>query len=347
MKHTNSEIQTVLRSLDPAAHAQPLATAERRARDRAAIVSEIKQEPRRHRPMPRRLVLSAAGVTAFGVVAAVVAGSLLLDSAAPGPAFAATPDPLIYAAPAAGGSAAAQLEQIAARTERLPAERYAGSQHIKLSSWYLWTQIDGRQVSSVVVPGWRDTWRTLDGAGWSTTGYDKPRLRSNDEAAAWDRLGRPGEGGQPETEPLRAGEGRTFGDPPAPTEPAALASYLTQGHPVENGPGETMVAITDLVREQVLGPAQRAALLRVLATVPGLTYAGETTDRAGRTGQAFSLRNSHGGLAKVDTLIVDPASGRLLDSEQLLLEAGKLNVRVPAVISYEVYLISEFADPPR
>jgi hypothetical protein len=71
--------------------------------------------------------------------------------------------------------------------------------------------------------------------------------------------------------------------------------------------------------------------------VPGLQYAGETTDRAGRKAEAFTLRSSHGGLRNDLTLVVDPATGRILDQVELLLEAGKLNIKVPAVIGYTSY----------
>jgi hypothetical protein len=176
-----------------------------------------------------------------------------------------------------------------------------------------------------------------------TPGFAKPQLRNRDEREKWQRLGRPGADSSPTTEVLQPNTPREFSGP-APADRAALARYLTQGHPPENGPGETIVAITDLVRDRVLGSAQRAALLRVLASVPGLTYTGQTSDRAGRKGEAFTLRNAHGGLLHDDTLVVDPASGRLLDAEELLLQRGKLDVRVPAVIQYELYLTSEFAD---
>lgn len=51
--------------------------------------------------------------------------------------------------------------------------------------------------------------------------------------------------------------------------------------------------ITDLVKERVLGAPERAAVLRVLATVPGLEYQGTTTNRAGRNGKTFSPDSNH------------------------------------------------------
>lgn len=39
-------------------------------------------------------------------------------------------------------------------------------------------------------------------------------------------------------------------------------------------------------------------------------------------------------------------TGRLLDTEILLLEKGGLDVRTPCMYQYEVYTVSEFASPP-
>ena len=335
MRHSYDDVESLFRGLDPAVQAPPIATAERRERDRAAILSTgmvLAPPPgRRGRLVTRRLALSAMGLTAAGVVGATVGVTVLVDRSAPEAVSASTPEPLAYQAPPPGASAVAELDRIADRTGRLPAERGTGSQHIKVSAWYLDVMAGRGEVHSLVVPRLTETWRAPDGTGTETI-----------EVEAWKKLGRPGGEKTVTTLPPAVGWDR-----PAPAEPAAMATFLSIGHPVENGPAETIVAATDLVREQVLGPAQRAALLRVLATVPGLVYEGTTKDRAGRAGHAFSLRNAHGGLANVKTVIVDPATGRLLARETLLLEAGALTVRVPAVVDYEIYVTSEFADPPR
>ncbi|WP_203888102.1 RNA polymerase sigma factor [Planotetraspora kaengkrachanensis] len=81
--------------------------------------------------------------------------------------------------------------------------------------------------------------------------------------------------------------------------------------------------------------------------VPGLRYEGTTTDRAGRTGRAFSLDSDHGGLPNRKTLIVDPADGRIVDEEETLTEtAGRLGVPIPSVISYTVYLEADTRPAP-
>ncbi|GAA2638610.1 hypothetical protein [Paractinoplanes durhamensis] len=124
--------------------------------------------------------------------------------------------------------------------------------------------------------------------------------------------------------------------------PAGVKSWLAIGHPAANGPAETLVAVADLARERVLSPELRAAVLRTVAELPGLTYDGTVTDRAGRAGEAFSLISDYSGLPTKYTLIVNPADGTLLGYETMLTTtAGKLDVQVPAVIGYETYVTAE------
>ena len=258
-------------------------------------------------------------------------------------AYAATPRPLTYVRQPGSGSSTEELEQIAARAEHLTGERTTGWEHLVLSAWYLNTlvRVDAAgqtETTTLVVPNWTETWRGPDGTGTTTSVVRKPDLRTEEDRRKWETLHRPGEDTTARTEPVPP---RTFTGRP-PTDPAAMARYLIQNRPPGNSPGETVDAIRDLVREIVLNPAQRAAVVRVLTTVPGLAYSGTTTDRAGRAGAAFTLRTADNGVRKDTTLILDPATGRLLDAEDLLLDEGGLNVRVPCVVSYEVFEVAEF-----
>lgn len=66
-------------------------------------------------------------------------------------------------------------------------------------------------------------------------------------------------------------------------------------------------------------PGTKAALYRVLATLPGIRYAGEVKDSLGRTGQALAMADPAGRMADGRTrqlrLVVDPLTGRLLAYE--------------------------------
>ncbi|MGK5672170.1 hypothetical protein ACSNOB_04910 [Micromonospora sp. URMC 106] len=106
--------------------------------------------------------------------------------------------------------------------------------------------------------------------------------------------------------------------------------------------------VAELAGVRLLNPAQRAAALRLLADLPGITAAGTVTDRAGRPGEAFAILSDAHGLPAQYTVIVDVATGALLGYEQMLTTAaGKLNVTIPAVISYRSYLAAEYAAMPR
>jgi hypothetical protein len=54
--------------------------------------------------------------------------------------------------------------------------------------------------------------------------------------------------------------------------------------------------------------------------------------------RCIRLESSNSGLNTRYTLIFDPRTGMLLDFEQVLLEAGKLLVKVPATSSYTVWI---------
>ena len=93
-----------------------------------------------------------------------------------------------------------------------------------------------------------------------------------------------------------------------------------------------------------LPPDVRAAVLRYVARTPGLVLVRWVTDRAGREAIAVAV-DDMSGLPTRHTLLFDPADGRLLGREEMLTtSAGKLNVPIPSVIGYTVYLDSRYTD---
>jgi hypothetical protein len=101
---------------------------------------------------------------------------------------------------------------------------------------------------------------------------------------------------------------------------------------------------------RVLPPAVRAQLWRVLADLPGITYAGRVIDRIGRTGEAFSIDFDGGHGPSVDTIIAEPATGDILGFErtlkritdpEFLSKELPLKIRTPAVVDYWVYAVAE------
>ncbi|GII29399.1 CU044_5270 family protein [Planotetraspora mira] len=298
----------------------------------------------------RRRGLALAGTLA--TVGALTLSLTLVTSGtggAPTPAAAAvaTPKLLTYVQDAPAQDAPEILGRLADTAAHRPDTVVTGTEHLKNRGWYLNSSVDDGRTTSAVVPTERESWIDPDGSAHSVTRTGAPEFPTVKARDYWKKQGWSTKPGKPEVKDTQAGvEGRMWKDRP-PTDPEALKTWLEQGHPVKNGPAETVVAITDLIGERVLSAPERAAVLRVLATVPGLRYEGTTTDRAGRTGKAFSLDSDHGGLPNRKTLIVDPATGRILDDEETLTEtAGKLGVPIPSVISYTVYLAADTAPRP-
>ncbi|MFC4070291.1 CU044_5270 family protein [Actinoplanes subglobosus] len=335
---TSSLTRDVRRLLGPAdpAGGGPLTAVTDRHADLERILASPR--PRQARPAARRPVTVAAAL-----VLLVLAG--LQFAPLPRPAYAATPEPLRFSG--AAGSARETLTGIAERAAAVPAPARTGDdEHLVVQSWSLWTQVDGERVTSAIIPSRAESWRGPDDSGRRVTGFEDPRFTSTGEEWLWryrnlfdDSLGT-------RTEEYPAGRFPSMwaGPPPA----TGTDAWLHVGHPKENGPYETIVAVTDLARERLLIPAVRASVLRIVAELPGLTYDGTVTDRAGRTGAAFSVTTDDSGLPTRHTLVVDPATGALLGYEQMLTtDAGKLDVRVPAVIGYDAYLTADFETRPR
>ncbi len=297
------------------------------------------------RARPSRARAARWAAVAAVTAALVVGGSVLNgDGWLPGTqrqaAFAVTP-PLLAAGPASDLDAygltvptdpvdpAPVLAQIADRVRALPDDtgtgRYA---KVATEGWYLHTRVDGRQVTSRIVLTRSTAWTAPDGSGALLH-------QVGDEAPAKETHG-PG--------------GRTlmWALGSLSTDPATLAGQLEVGHPVQIGPAERLVAITDLTREQPLTPAVRAEVLRHLAATPGLRLTGPVQDRSGRPGIAVHLDSDHSGLPTRYTLIIDPATGKVLGDEQMLTtDPGLLGVPVPSVTAYTTYLESRYVPDTR
>jgi hypothetical protein len=275
----------------------------------------------------RRLLICAGAAVALALVVALVVPSL---SGGGSTAYAATPRPLVYVPLATGEAAAPLLSSVAARAATL-SERDNGGRfaHVEQRSWDLFTRVDGKRVTSEVVPQRTSQWLADDGSGLIRVVADLP--------GGTHREVRRAAGGELQHFwPLRS----------LSSDDRTLAAQLAQGHPVgDNGAAERLVAVQDAYAESPLAPPVRAALLRYVAATPGVVVTGRVTDRAGRDGVAVSLDSDFSGLPTRYTLIIDPDDGRLLGSESMLTErAGKLDVPVPSVIAYTVLLSADFTD---
>ncbi|WP_431035044.1 CU044_5270 family protein [Streptomyces sp. P6-2-1] len=322
------ELEAGLRDLDPARGTVP------DARRREERLDRVLAAPR---PAPltvrgRRPVLGWG--LAAGVVVAVTATvlALQLTRTAAQPATAVTPPPLGLRAAA---PAAPVLTALADKVGKLPEPaRAAGPERFVRDSWSLSTRVDGVQVTSAVIPEHRVTVKQPDGSTRWTVRTLKPRFGSEAERARWEKSGSVGA----EAETYTGAGGPSYRVPRAvPTSTAGMRDYILPGK-AGRSTAQFYESLTDLATDHHFTPAQRAAVLRVLAESKGVEYRGEVKDRAGRTGLAFSHTSRAFGLRETRTFVFDPADGRLLSADELLLEAGRLNVRTPAIVQYTTYL---------
>lgn len=108
-------------------------------------------------------------------------------------------------------------------------------------------------------------------------------------------------------------------------------------------PGWEFADLAGLARSQPIPGADEAVLLRQLATIPDIVNDGTTTDRAGRAGDAVSLDSSYSGEPITYTLIFNPATGALLESDETL--AGpphRLNALKGSVVAFTTILSSGY-----
>jgi len=268
--------------------------------------------------------VAAAGITAADVLAPRgLAGLVGFDGAS---AEALVPSLLQFTP--LPGTAAEHLDEIAARTAALPDDVGSGPvAYTEQRSWSLHTSVEGGRVTSGNVEQYRQSWTDAEGAGrWVREDVRQGRTVDREEIDL-----APGESSY--MWPQRS----------LSADPTVLAGQLEQGHPVANGPAERLVAITDAVQEQPLSLAVRAQMLTYLAQTPGLRLEGAVQDRAGRDGIGVSVDSDYSGLPTRYTVIVDPRDGRILAFEQMLTTtAGKLNVQVPGVVDYQLYLAARY-----
>ncbi|MFJ4094192.1 hypothetical protein ACIPYS_21645 [Kitasatospora sp. NPDC089913] len=238
-----------------------------------------------------------------------------------GTSFAATPPPLAYhlTAQQAGVAAGTDLLLLAQRVRGLPdavPAGAAGESTLRWRQWSLNTRDDHGNVSSKVVPVENEV----------VPGPQGPVLTRRSHEGGKERVERmPAILTLPQGEVLATGTG--------------LKDWLRGATPGVDNPNGASQALHSLMTQRVLGSASRAAVLEWIAGLPGLEITGDVTDRAGRPGVAYSALSSDSGLPTRYTFVVDPASGSLLAMEETLtVTAGALNVPIPSVISYTVFL---------
>lgn len=327
-------IKQALRDLDPVP--DPLAghDAARAAADLEQIITLPRDTARirskaRHAHGRRLAVIGVASCIAL----ALVVGLPFLPWRTAQPALAVTP-PLLsgqLAAGTTGPAVADELDGLAEEAARSELPGRLGGSH---AAWDLATRVHGGEpVRSAVVPLEVSLEVRADGSWRRRASYGRP-VAGDRQAAEL-----PGVGEVESDEVFPAGLTPSIFPERLAQDEAGLRQQLAAAHPIDRlGTAELFVAVTDLAKEQTPTPNARAAVLRLLAEPDDVHALGTMTDRDGREGQAFAVDSELSGLPTRYVLIIEPRTGRLLASEQILTEsAGKLGVDVPAVISYVVF----------
>lgn len=112
-------------------------------------------------------------------------------------------------------------------------------------------------------------------------------------------------------------EGDWLSSPP-PSDHAGLVRYLNAD--VKPAVGRALEVIYTY---HVVPLATRAAILTVLADLPGWSWRGEVTDRAGRDGVAVTFTDTERNEEQL--LIFDPATGGLLAHERVKLDGSRVD----------------------
>lgn len=308
MNRDIQDIRTLLGPLDP----------EPDSADSAARRSEqvVKRRPG---IVSRRTMLvgSAAAAVVAGVGVVQVANSPTRQSVE----LLATPTPLEVANVNGTSGLGALIERLATAAENSPGPAVAlpAVEYLLVSSWYLDSTVAGQSLESQLRPHRSESWRRADESWTVVTDGRSEDFAAGSRAVHWP-------------------------DRPPVDNPAVLSDWLNAIHPMSRGDSSvlTLSAITDLLRERVLLPTERAAVLRLLGTIPGLRYSGTAVDRAGRLGEALVLNTGRPALPTQHTVVVEPVEGTFLAYEEMLTEdPGALGVSIPAVLRYETYLGAE------
>ncbi|MDQ7904676.1 hypothetical protein RB614_09100 [Phytohabitans sp. ZYX-F-186] len=270
-----------------------------------------------------------AAVGAAAVVVLAVAGAVVqtrrAGSEQPPPAAVGQASTAPGSQPAAGGAGRVWcMGELADAVAALSPEPVQAGRYT-----YVYTRWWGEDMS----------YRRKQGTVQQVVTYESKLYRAVDGSGRLDVIAIPGAPSRQEGS-SRYSAGGLAGVLPEPiaTSPQVLAGQLRTHSPPVMGPQWVLRAVADVYQSHSTVLPVRVALLRVLAGQnTGLECEGRTVDRAGRTGVAVAV-NSHSDQTR-DRLVFDPASGRLLAAEQVILRnPPALSGTTPRTVSYWLFL---------
>ncbi|MEU8391261.1 CU044_5270 family protein [Micromonospora sp. NPDC048843] len=328
--------RTLLGPADPARNAAvgpPLVSA-RELIERASATETVAEH--RHVRPTRRLVLTAGTLAvAVGAVAVLQPFGEDAPDTPVGPPAAAglVLVPVAYQFDADPPAAGPQLRMLADKIKDAGYDHQSGRymyHHTKVWGSPVMTSADGRH--HVAYASETKIWQALDGTGNQIRIQLEPQYPDQESRDYWQResAARPAATGTPapSVRPLSPEDVR-----PLSADPSELRERLK----VEYGAGAASKWVGTLYAQYVVPRATRAAVLRVLADVPGFRWRGQVTDRAGRKGVAVTFDDREHDQQCL--LIFDPKTGELLADELLTLSPVRIS-------SYKVILDAAWTNQP-
>lgn len=303
----------------------------------AADVIARDDQPGLAAPRPgRRVVLAAAAVTvAAGATGAAVYPFIRSteDTAAPTvKTDAGLVVPIAYQIPTNAPPAGSYLRDLAHRIGNAPYDVHTGRYTYHHTKWWgggMLTSPEGYTKSFVEE---QEVWAATDGSGRRRLRMLPPEYPDEASRRYYENL--PPPTGDKTLPPEPAYE-----DLPAglagPSEPLPInRGQLVKLLDVQYGAGAVAKKLGTLYEEYAIPRRTRALILDILAGMPGWSWRGEVTDRAGRPGVAITGED-HG---QQQLLVFDPRSGVLLAHEVVFLEPKRW------VAAYQLLLVTDRTD---
>ncbi|MFF1818404.1 hypothetical protein ACFVWG_13975 [Kribbella sp. NPDC058245] len=284
-------------------------------------------------------------IAAVGIAALAVAIPALIPASTP-QAKAATPPTLTFTTDAR--SSGEVLRSMAAELRKQPATPQATRRHGGIFTTEGYSLSTSETAKDAAISAWFSKKITTDieigsdgtGTTRTTTVGQSPHFANEADRKTWtDSAAGDDPGSQTTTSPTPAETAAWYTRPALGTD--AFLNKLFTRQP-DRSTDMLLNGIAENLGSAVLEPAQRAALMDELASRNDVRFMGATIDRAGRKAYGFAHDSDRAGLPTQHLLLISP-EGDLLSYEQVLTrDAGKLNVAIPATISYTLYLSATY-----
>jgi hypothetical protein len=226
-------------------------------------------------------------------------------------------------------AAVAVIVWLAAAVSLQPTYRYTES----TEAWLY----RGSTAYEVLMPRTRQIWIAPNGSGWILQRWGAPIFFGPRDRMAWSEADDP----QPVDDTAYVAGQLDYVDlASVPSDPSGLVNYLrakASSQPDGGGPFGVLKAARSLLLETVPPAGLARAILRALEATQGLVVH-PGVDRVGRTGTAVSADSDERPRVRW-TLILDSATGALLEDTETLLDANPVvDASPPVIIGEAEYL---------